>query len=75
MAGPKFQVEKYEKFVAMLHERARSVPDLMNKLKIGQRTVYNWFALVREDGYELARVGYNPTKWRIVEGGFFLSRA
>ncbi len=65
MAGPKFQEDKFDKFVSMLQAKPRSVADLMNKLKIGQRTVYNWFALARQDGHTVGREGFNPTKWRI----------
>ena len=65
MPGRPFAEDKYDKFVTMLRNGPRTVKDLANKLKIGQRTVYTWLDLAKEDGYSVMRAGFNPTKWSI----------
>lgn len=65
MAGRPFAREKYYKFLEMLHASPRTIKDVANKLKIGQRTVYTWLSLARDEGNEVTRAGFNPTKWRI----------
>ncbi len=65
MAGRPFAQDKYNKFLDMLEAGPRTVKDLANKLKIGQRTVYTWLALARDDGFDVTRSGFNPTKWSI----------
>lgn len=64
MAGRPFAEKKYAKFLKMLETKPRTVKDLANKLKIGQRTVYTWLALAAED-LDVMRSGFNPTKWSI----------
>ena len=64
MAGRPFAASKYARFLDMLEKGPRTVKDLANKLKIGQRTVYTWLALAAED-YDVMRSGFNPTKWSI----------
>lgn len=64
MAGRPFAEVKYNKFLYMLEAGPRTVKDLANKLKIGERTVYTWLALAAED-YDVIRMGFNPTKWQI----------
>ena len=66
MAGRPFAEDKYDKFLTMLRNGPRTVKDVANKLKIGQRTVYTWLALARDEGYVVVRSGFNPSKWRIL---------
>lgn len=61
-AGRPFNEEKFAKFIKMLKAKPRSASDVVNKLKIGRRTVYNWLARAEEEGYEVVRIGFNPTK-------------
>lgn len=63
--GRPFNDSKFAKFVAALEEKPRTVKELANRLKIGERTVYDWLERAREGGRNLARLGWNPTKWRI----------
>lgn len=65
MAGRIFAEWKYVKFIAMLCDGPRTVKDLANKLKIGTRTVYTWLKLAKDEGYDVTRAGWQPTKWRI----------
>ncbi len=65
MAGRPFADEKYEKFLAMLRAKPRTVRDVANKLKIGERTVYTWLDLARNTGWKVARSGFNPTRWEL----------
>lgn len=64
-AGRPFAIEKYETFLDMLRARPRSVREAANKLHIGERTVYTWLSLARDDGHEVTRTGFNPTRWQI----------
>lgn len=66
MAGRPFAEQKYSKFLVMLGAGPRTVKDLANKLKIGQRTVYTWLSLARDEGHGVVRAGFNPVKWSIV---------
>ncbi len=65
-AGRPFNDAKFEKFVSMLKAKPRSAADLVNKLKIGRRTVYSWIDRARDEGYNVVRSGFNPTKHQII---------
>lgn len=65
MSGRPFAQDKYDKFVSMLEAGPRTVKDLANKLKIGERTVYTWLALAAHD-YSVVRAGFKPVKWAII---------